>query len=227
MKKLYFLLIAVALVSVMTSCKSSSSSKTTARCVEPKVTELYADLDVKTTKTIGECTWEGKKKEDPCIEELMRIAVYNALQSHKADVLVAPQYRIKEEVRGHKSIKITVTGYPATYVNFRHTATIDELEVQQLDPSKPYLLKAKTSAGQIVGYQVIVPVDKDVHTIDLEQTTLDKIVLNCAEQPKPVPTTSEPIIYNKDGQVNPPAVIVGDGDSHHSHKKCKKHHCKH
>lgn len=208
MKKVYFLVVAIALISLMTSCKIRESH-TTARCVEPKVTELYADLEVKTTtRATGECSWEGRKRESVDREELMRIAVYNALLPHKADVLIAPQYRFQEDVLTRRKIKVTVTGYPAYYTNFRHSADLDSLEVMQLDPEKSYLLKTKNSDGQTVGYQVMVPVDKEVHTLEIEQATLDKIILNGADQPMSiVPTTHKKLKYNKDGQINPSSVI--------------------
>lgn len=197
----------VVLAGAMSSCRVSESD-TTARCVEPKVTELYADLEVKNVKAVGECTWEGRKKANVDKDELMRIAVYNALQPHKADVLIAPQYRIQEDAVTRKRVKVTVTGYPACYTNFRHSAALDSLEVMQLDPEKSYLLKTKNSDGQTVGYQVMVPVDKDVHTLDIEQATLDKIILNGADQPMSiVPTTHKKLKFNKDGQVNPSSVI--------------------
>lgn len=221
MKKVYFLVMGVVIAGTMTSCRVSES-ETTARCVEPKVTELYADLEVKNVKTMGECTWEGRKKDDVDKDELMRIAVYNALQPHKADVLIAPQYRFQEDVLTRKRVKVTVTGYPACYTNFRHSAALDSLEVMQLDSEKTYLLKTKNSDGQTVGYQVMVPVDKEVHTLDIEQATLDKIILNGADQPMSiVPTTHKKLKFNKDGQINPSSVI--DNSTKPSRGKKRRH----
>ncbi|MCR4812494.1 MAG: hypothetical protein K5867_07910 [Bacteroidales bacterium] len=226
MKKVYFLAIAVVLVGVMASCaskKTTSKTETTARCLEPIVADLYADLDVNSAKTMGECSWEGAVNEDVDIEDLKRIAVYNALTTHKADVLVAPQFKVKTDTYARKTIKVTVTGYPATYTNFHHSPVVNTVEAKELKSDATYLLKSQTNDNQTIGYQVIVPVEKSLKTIDIDQTTLDKIVLSNTECSK------HPVCTDRNYSViEPEGVTLSDKSdkkapaSNDKKGKCKK-----
>lgn len=101
----------------LTSCSSLHKTAT----VEDINTEIsatsYADLVVSPNKisfTYKPTASERRGGEKNAI----RCAVAEALKANgNADVLVAPQYIIKKKKGNVK--EVTVTGYPATYKNFR------------------------------------------------------------------------------------------------------------
>lgn len=116
-----------------------------ARNLEPihsmLTTPSIADLEISSKKI----TYTEKNLFKPYIvnrdlikmlPELKKIALNRAAQQHNADVLVAATLDITTNSRGR--LEITVTGYPATYKNFRK-ATDAEIEV---------LSKAKRIPGE-------------------------------------------------------------------------------
>lgn len=183
MKKIQLLGLVVVSGLLLSSC-ALNRTVSSVTVISPNVagieTEpMIADLQIEPNRVTGEFDWDGKKRDMVNIAELEDNAVYNALFKKQADVLVAPQYRVVTEFRGgHKFIHVQVVGYPAKYENFRQAPKQNIMDVKELKEDVPYMIVAKDTEGGVVGYQVVVPVDKRCHTIDLDQTTLDKVVLN-------------------------------------------------
>ncbi len=114
MKNKNLLLVVVILSILVSSCNvmKTNTSKTLdiygAGVVQNPV---LVDLDVKDTKVEGKA--EGSSSS---IEAVKQDAVADAIEKANADVLVEPKY--KTETSNGKTIA-TVTGFPATYKNFR------------------------------------------------------------------------------------------------------------
>lgn len=143
------------------------------------VTPMVATLQVETTHTMGDFQWVGKKRAVVNYDELRDNAIFNALKKCKADVLVAPQYQFVTEVRGGtKTIKVSVLGYPAKYINFKPAPKQEVLEVKEMKNDANYVLVTKDSNGAVCNYQVVVPYDKDIKTLDLEDATVEKVILD-------------------------------------------------
>lgn len=207
MKKItFFLGVMVALVaSSCSSVKVSSTGKT----LEPEITTLRADLDVKYTKVKGVYDINVKKNEHVDIKAMCNNAVFNALDPVGADFLVGPQFKVDIEVRGRKYITVTVTGYPAYYKNFHQDAEpqyLESYDIQELKPGTPYLVIDKDQYGGVMGYDLIAPkapkcCEKKPCTIDLNETTVDKIILNhngkVTPKPEQVVEVQKPTITSR------------------------------
>jgi len=128
MKK--FNLIIVALISISLSSCSVKRNITTA-----KMMDIYGagvihrptivDLDIKNIKIGGTAS---SKKRYITINVLKINAVSDALATSNADVLIEPKFEV--EIKGNNK-KVTVTGYPATYKNFR-PITKEDLELVEV-----------------------------------------------------------------------------------------------
>lgn len=119
MKKL-FLFLAVAVMA--TSCASSaklinSATHSKAKVIQP-ITALYADLNVSPTK-ITYFLIPSKTVVQGGYDNVINSAVREALLANgNADILVAMETQVKYNPAGEIE-SVTVTGYPATYTNFR------------------------------------------------------------------------------------------------------------
>jgi hypothetical protein len=118
MKKL-FLFLAVA--AMATSCSSakliSSATHSKAKAIQP-IAALYADLKVSPTK-ITHFLIPSKTVIQGGYDNVINSAVREALMANgNADVLVALETQVKYTADGVIE-SVTVTGYPATYTNFR------------------------------------------------------------------------------------------------------------
>jgi hypothetical protein len=78
---------------------------------------VIADLDVKNTKVTESVN--GPSKD---LEKLKVEAVNKAVKTAAADLLVEPVYEVEGTGR---NVVVTVTGFPATYKNFRPAAETD------------------------------------------------------------------------------------------------------
>jgi hypothetical protein len=134
MKKVLFFAL-VALFSV--SCASSSRLVSTSRELAFKgmkpvtVTDVVADLDISPTK-ITHFYIPSKVVNNAGSANVIKTAIREALISNgNADVLVGLDTQIK--YNGDNEIEsITVTGYPAKYVNFRSVDAKYILEMAKL-----------------------------------------------------------------------------------------------
>ena len=118
MKKLVLFLAVAAMV---TSCSSAklinSATHSKAKAIQP-VTALYADLSVSPTK-ISYFLIPSKTVLQGGYDNVINTAVREALIANgNADVLVAMETQVKHNADGEIE-SVTVTGYPATYTNFR------------------------------------------------------------------------------------------------------------
>ena len=112
----------------------SSCSTTSTRVQSSRTTEIYgpgvlhlpvvADLNVREEKVSATVTGSTSGST----KELRDLALAEALEKAGADVLVEPVF--ESESTGTR-ITITVTGYPATYENFRQ-ATHDDIGLLQI-----------------------------------------------------------------------------------------------
>ncbi len=131
MKKTLKLLVSLTIIAfIMSSCASSKS--TTAKTMEITKTGIIqktvvVDLKVSETKVTGTATGNATKRA-----QVNNEAVAAALKSTGADVLVEPIY---SSVTNGTIITVTVTGYPATYHNFRPLKASD-LELLLIGASK-------------------------------------------------------------------------------------------
>lgn len=134
MKKLFFFLLAAL---TLASCSLPSKLINTATYTKPSAIQpasaVLADLDVSPTK-ITYFMLPSKTVLDGGLDNVIDTAVREALLANgNADVLVAMNTQIKYNAQGVPE-SITVTGYPATYVNFRSPSDEDILK---LDAAKP------------------------------------------------------------------------------------------
>ena len=118
MKKLFLFL---AVVAMATSCSSakliSSATHSKAKAIQP-IAALYADLKVSPTK-ISYFLIPSKTVLQGGYDNVVNTAVREALIANgNADVLVAMETQVKYTADGVIE-SVTVTGYPATYTNFR------------------------------------------------------------------------------------------------------------
>lgn len=120
MKKTLILLFAVVALS---SCTMTRSSVKTTNVTAPVLTTTVASLDVAPqpiTYTYIPTRNESKKLG---FNEIMNNAMYEALKENgSGDVMVQVSYQVKGKGVGKfvsKVKKLTITGYPAKYVDFR------------------------------------------------------------------------------------------------------------
>lgn len=222
--KLFVLGAAIALMASCTTTKSVSSTTSTARTLDPETPELVADLEVANMKVTGEFKADFGTDEAVNEQMLKDNAVYNALKTMKADVLVAPQYHVVKETSGRKYYTVTVTGYPAFYRNFRPMPVERIANIELKEINGMVFLITKNNFNEAMGYQIVVPSDKKVQTLEIDQTmldqvTLDQVILKAREGYTGASvTTSE--VGKKEEKENPIAKIVKKASN--KTKKTKK-----
>lgn len=94
---------------------------------------VVADLDVSNTKVTEEYTITTSvnlKNMNYFIDQAKSNAIVAAVQKHSADVLVEPIYEVHITKAGYgkSDVRVVVTGFPATYKNFR-SATKSDMEI--------------------------------------------------------------------------------------------------
>ena len=122
MKKIYFILV-LALGLAITSCSIDKQTSTNIRPNNQVSTNVAADLDI-TQRRITYTYRPLKSEVRGGVQNVINIAVAKALQANgNADVLVGMQYTTRMKrclFGGIKVEEVTVTGFPATYKNFRN-----------------------------------------------------------------------------------------------------------
>ena len=115
MKKLFII---VACAALCVSCSTLRKSSTHTLDVATSLTsEGSAELIVSPTKIYYNYL-PTKQDRKTGLKNVVNNAVSDALREHKADVLVHMQY--DAVIKGkHKVKRVTVSGYPATYKNFK------------------------------------------------------------------------------------------------------------
>jgi hypothetical protein len=182
MKNLFYVTlsaVALLLASCATNRTVSYTTSIGADNYDVNVKPLMATLQVEESHVTGEFQWVGKKRAVVNLEELRDNAIFNALQKKNADVLVTPQYQIETEIRASsKIVKVKVIGYPAKYVKFEPAPVPDALEIRELKNDANYVLVNTDSKGTVLGYKVVLPYEKNLKTLDLEDATVDKVILD-------------------------------------------------
>jgi hypothetical protein len=142
MKKNYVMIVMAILSMTMVSCTTSSKLISTSTHAKSNATmpvaAVLADLEV-SPKKISYFYIPSATVVNGGVDNVVNSAVREALiENDNADVLVALEKQIKYDAEGRVE-SITVTGYPAKYVNFRN-------------PSDEFLLELnKMSAGEEKG----------------------------------------------------------------------------
>lgn len=178
--KAKFLTLAAAAMMIFASCSTNQNTaiSSTARTLELETPALVADLEVEKTKVTGEFKFDCPAEQPVNEQELKDNAVFNALKTMNADVLVAPQYQIIKESKSRKYYTVIVTGYPAFYRNFRPMPVERVTNMELKEVNGMIFVITKNNFNETVGYQIVVPSDKKVQTIEAEQTLLDKLSLD-------------------------------------------------
>lgn len=127
MKIQYYILLSVLFLS---SCGTLKEYEGKTVAVDCNVIQYptVVDLDIKESAS-GSTEWKEKwfgKKIPLDIRKGNLIA--EIIGQSKADVLVEPRFTIESGSSGMRSYKITVSGYPATFKNFR-PATLEDINV--------------------------------------------------------------------------------------------------
>lgn len=134
MKNRYTLFLCAILLS---SCGTIKKIEGKAVGIDCNVTQYptVADLNVKEKKVSGSIEWQDKwfgKRIPVQVRKGNLIAEVSAQAG--ADVLVEPQFIFEQGSRGLRSRKLSVSGYPATFKNFR-PATPADIELLKLTDS--------------------------------------------------------------------------------------------
>ena len=134
MKKFIFFFGAAALICSCSAPKATSYSYSEYKTISPSqsvyTVPLVADLNVASERiTYAERVNQNiTKLTDAEVEALAsrekEVIVANAAKANNADVIVAPTINITTDV--NKNLVIVVTGYPATYKNFRNVTDADK-----------------------------------------------------------------------------------------------------
>lgn len=126
---------AAAAVLMLSSCSTITHTASTEAVDTEVFNRSNADLNVSTQKISFTYNPDAAHRRAGK-KAVLRAAVAKALEANgNADVLVAPQYEVKE-TRGLFTTKIkyvTVKGYPATYKNVHPTTSAEAQVVNILD----------------------------------------------------------------------------------------------
>lgn len=180
MKKFYDFLTVIACLLAVSSCCVMRTTTVT-QTVTPRTNDLIADLDVRSDKVSETFTTELSNKELVKLDDLKDNAVYEALKKIGADILVAPQYKITKEICNSTTVyTIVVSGYPAFYTNFRQMPMAEKVELRELKEGASYVVVKKSAGNSDIDYDkniIVVPVKGGCQTLDMDDVTLDKVVL--------------------------------------------------
>lgn len=129
MKKINILF--VLLILVFTSCNIYRYEEHQTHSTQPGgssiITPTTADLKVSETKISYTSTFSHNKNEnDINIKEVKKKTLADALFEYNADILIDPLFDITTS-KDASHVDVTVTGYPANYVNFRTTTQEDSI----------------------------------------------------------------------------------------------------
>ncbi len=180
MKKSLFLSMAVVALALLASC-STTIVTSSAPDIKPTVRPVIADLEVRQTKISATFTSEDKrvfKMGHGGEQEIIRNAVFQALQDANADVLVGMQYQVTE-VRNSfgrlKSKTVVVNDYPGIYRNIRSLPN-NEIKAQELKADTPYLITEKQGDGDTKVYTILTTQNNEL-TLDLEKADKETVIL--------------------------------------------------
>lgn len=157
MRKLFFAIAAVAFGMISVSCSSEFSiTENNTRMMPVNSTAhtmpTVAELRVSSSKISHQVTVKNRYSlkeisnygDSPKMVYLQKLALTQAAQKYDADVIVAPSYSITTS-EDLKNITVTVTGYPANYINF-HSATAEEMDIISKDPANSMVVPCTSSS---------------------------------------------------------------------------------
>lgn len=123
MNKLTLAAYACAAITI-TSCQTVQQTATTTD-IKAKVMQVptVADLVVQPQRVEASQDWNWKFLGGDCIAQRKKHLVYDIVKNAKADVLVEPHVNLTKKTFGKRSL--TISGYPATYKNFRKASKED------------------------------------------------------------------------------------------------------
>ena len=140
MKKSIFALACVAVALLFASCSTSynlSDNNTHLLTVASTAYTLptVAELQVTPTKISFQMTYKNNLSlkdisefsASPKVQYMIKLTLNKAAEKYDADLIVAPNYSIATS-EDFKNVTVSITGYPATYANFR-TATAADMEM--------------------------------------------------------------------------------------------------
>lgn len=154
MKIRYILFLCVILLS---SCGTIKKIDGKAVDIDCNVTQYptVAELNIKEKKVSGSIEWEDKwfgRRIPVQVRKGNLIAEVSAQAG--ADVLVEPQFIFEQGSRGLRSRKLSVSGYPATFKNFRPATPADIELLKLVDSYRNMKLIEKYEARPIQGIAV-------------------------------------------------------------------------
>lgn len=125
MKNQLLFLFACSSILVLSACKSTSHTSVSSDVQGPTVIQkpVIADLDVSEKRVEGKASAKGST-----LGEVKELAIYDALEKSNSDVLIEPRFDIE---KSFNRIDVTVSGYPATYKNFRPMEIQDTIFVDR------------------------------------------------------------------------------------------------
>lgn len=127
MKKLFYLIIPLL---VLTSCKSLKQYDSKVVSIKNEVIQYptLVNLDVQKESVTSSVEWKTSWfKRDISLEVRIGNLIAEMAHKAKADILVEPRFTIEAGSSGWRSKKLTITGYPASYKDFR-PATAEDLK---------------------------------------------------------------------------------------------------
>ncbi len=171
---------AVVALALLSSC-STTIVTSSAPDIKPTVRPVIADLEVQQKKISATFTSNDKRvfrMGRGGESEIVRNAVFQALQTAKADVLIGMQYQITEVRNAFgrlKSKTVVVNGYPGVYTNIRSLPN-NEIKAQELKADTPYLITEKQGDGDTKVYTIITTQNNEL-TLDLEKADKETVIL--------------------------------------------------
>lgn len=131
MKKILFLLFAVVAVC---SCSISRSSVKTTNVTAPVRSATVASLEVASAPITYTYVPSKSLAKRLSFNDLLNNAIYEALkQNGSGDVLVQVSYKVEGKALGRAMSKVrrlTISGYPAKYVDFRTPDANDRANIE-------------------------------------------------------------------------------------------------
>lgn len=142
LKKLFLLIVLVTGSATLASAQKTQVKvdymESTARYLEPTqsimTTPLIADLSVvggqiSFTETEAFKDYEVTEALIELVPSFKKIALCHAARAYKADMIIGAMVDVI--TNENRRLEITITGYPAVYVNFRNATTDDMSLVRQ------------------------------------------------------------------------------------------------
>lgn len=121
--------------------------------IDAKVVQVptVADLDVQPQRVAGTQTWRWKffNLDQLSIGQRKQNLIYDMVNEAKADVLVEPQVRFTKKLFGERTL--TISGYPATYKNFRKPSEEDLKAIRAANGTPEKVVVVGDSAHIITG----------------------------------------------------------------------------